>query len=38
MLRVDPERPFSTPPSKAGLGAVERVKNIMRSLKNPSNP
>jgi glycosyltransferase involved in cell wall biosynthesis len=26
LLRVDPERRFSTPPSKAGLGAVERVK------------
>jgi len=29
LLRVDPERPFSTPPSKAGLGAVERVKWII---------
>ena len=25
-LRVDPERRFFTPPSKAGLGAGERVK------------
>jgi len=24
-LRVDPERRFFTPPSKAGLGATERV-------------
>ena len=29
--KVDPERRFSTPPSKAGLGAVERVKVV----KNP---
>jgi hypothetical protein len=26
LLRVDPERCFSTPSSKTGLGAVERVK------------
>ncbi len=26
LLRVDPERRFCTPPSKAGLNAVERVK------------
>jgi len=26
LLRVDPERRFSTLPSKAGLGAAERVK------------
>jgi hypothetical protein len=26
LLRVDPERRFSTPPSNAGLGAAERVK------------
>jgi peptidoglycan/xylan/chitin deacetylase (PgdA/CDA1 family) len=26
LLRVDPERRFSTPPSKTRLGAVERVK------------
>ena len=26
LLRVDPERRFHTPPQKAGLGAVERVK------------
>jgi cell division protein FtsQ len=28
LLRVDPERGFSTLPSKAGLGAVERVKKV----------
>jgi hypothetical protein len=27
LLRVDPERRFFTPPSKAGLGAAEWVKN-----------
>jgi hypothetical protein len=27
LLRVDPERRFSTPPSKPGLGAVERVNS-----------
>jgi len=27
LLRVDPERRFLTPPSKAGLGAAEWVKN-----------
>ena len=26
LLRVDPERRFFTPPSKAGLGATEWVK------------
>jgi hypothetical protein len=26
LLRVDPERRFFTPPSKAGLGAAEWVK------------
>ena len=26
LLRVDPERRFSTPPSNAGVGAAERVK------------
>ena len=30
LLRVDPERRFFTPPSKAGLGAAEWVK--------PNNP
>jgi hypothetical protein len=28
LLRVDPERRFYTPPSKAGLGAAEWVKRI----------
>jgi hypothetical protein len=28
-LRVDPERRFSTTPSKAGLGAVERVNFLL---------
>ena len=28
LLGVDPERRFFTPPSKAGLGAAERVKII----------
>jgi hypothetical protein len=27
LLRVDPERRFSTPPSKAGLGAAEWVNH-----------
>ncbi|MBS3921207.1 MAG: hypothetical protein KG012_20225 [Deltaproteobacteria bacterium] len=28
-LRVDPERRFSATPSKAGLGAVERVNFLL---------
>jgi hypothetical protein len=28
LLRVDPERRFLSPPSKAGLSAVERVKIV----------
>jgi len=29
LLRVDPERRFFTPPSKAGLGAAEWVKKSL---------
>jgi hypothetical protein len=29
LLRVDPERRFFTPPSTVGLGAAERVKEVM---------
>ena len=32
LLRVDPERRFFTPPSKAGLGAAERVKSRLDSF------
>jgi len=34
LLRVDPERRFFTPPSKAGLGAAEWVRIIW----NPPHP
>jgi hypothetical protein len=34
LLRVDPERRFLTPPSKAGLGAVEWVKSFQRQFYN----
>jgi hypothetical protein len=37
LLRVDPERRFSTSPSKPGPGAVERVKaQISNEISNPS--
>jgi hypothetical protein len=29
LLRVDPERRFFTPPSKAGLGAAEWVNKLL---------
>jgi hypothetical protein len=32
LLRVDPERCFFTPPSKAGLGAAEWVKYRIRQI------
>jgi hypothetical protein len=44
LLRVDPERRFSTPSSKSGLGAVERVKivNLFEQsnslIPNPMSP
>ncbi len=31
LIRVKPERPFSAPPSKAGLAAAERVKNAIKA-------
>jgi hypothetical protein len=33
-LRVDPERRFPSPPSKAGLSAVERVNNTKKTRRN----
>jgi len=35
LLRVDPERRFFTPPSKAGLGATEWV-NFFKEKGNPN--
>jgi hypothetical protein len=32
LLRVDPERRFFTPPSKAGLGAAERVNQPLQII------
>ena len=32
LLKVDPERGFSSPPLKAGLKALERVKNATENL------
>jgi hypothetical protein len=34
LLRVDPERRFLSPPSKAGLSAVERVKKEGSNMKS----
>jgi hypothetical protein len=33
-ISVNPERRFFTPPSKAGLGAAEWVKNLLLFKKN----
>ena len=38
LLRVDPERRFLTPPSKAGLGAAEWVKRRNRKVQLPPWP
>jgi hypothetical protein len=35
LLRVDPERRFLSPPSKAGLSAVERVKKKSKGKEIP---
>jgi len=37
-LRVDPERRFSTPPQKAGLGAAEWVKFSISNIKYQTSP
>jgi hypothetical protein len=37
LLRVDPERRFLTPPSKAGLGAVEWVNNSFLPISPPQS-
>ena len=38
LLRVDPERSFFTPPSKAGLGAAEWVKVSLEPSRTLSSP
>jgi hypothetical protein len=38
LLRVDPERRFSTPPKKAGFGAAEWVKFSISNIKYQTPP